>query len=195
MPVKRTNPEWFSRLTKMSVPEMVALSDLQIETKTDVDLGQRSLEQIVFKFIGPASVLPSTTNSKLLFTNKHTGRAQFIRNPAYQRRLQAMRTLLEAAAPKMIQPGNLPIATNSDDRWFVFIVMPEFCNRMDPSNGVKAACDLLQEAGIVKNDKHVDAISVHAASVGLDTNCLQISLTKMKSDRGRGILKFLQGII
>ena len=157
------------------VSELVRASGLNLEAQ----LVAGDAQFVRLTYSGPAAKLPSVSNNRLtmLDTRKvrrvarecewgktahgelHRAiaelRARSLRNPAHMAVLGAMRALYDSVL------AGRRLAFAPKQRVFCLVLMGDVLNRHDSHNIVKAACDFVEDVGLVTNDSLLDALALH----------------------------------
>lgn len=163
--------------------ELVRDSSLSIHFSAE----KLPLQHARISIYGPCSKLPSISNQRLVkgIIDK-TGKARGVSAPnperevilealtvLYNRRIQALR----------VRPSFMDSPKN---RLFGVMLLGDECLRMDSHNIPKAACDWLQEIGLVKNDANLDVMPVHKSRFGelFSGMCTTILITRFSAVKG-----------
>lgn len=157
----------------------------QLRRASRLALTWRPGEYLRLTFVGPCAKFPSVTNNRLTMIPKGSImkllcmlrsrasrqiveraiaefsalRAVTTKNPAHMEVIAACTQLWLEQRPENFAA----FKTDIDDRLFLVVLCDELLRQHDTHNILKAACDWSQDIGIVKNDRHVDAIALRAS--------------------------------
>lgn len=160
-----------------------------------------TLRWLLLKIDGPAAKLPSTTNNKMLTVPRshvmryvdhlrveHSARTPqgFAKLATMVRELRAMMTKAPAHLEQLeVLAGLYKSASagteykfdfDKDRRGLVLMLLSPSLNRHDSHNIPKATLDLLQELGVIPNDRHVDAMAIRKTDWGIEGDSTEIMI-------------------
>lgn len=179
----------FQREPRRSKPTATPKKDYpkapELRRASRLSVAWRPGEYLRLTFVGPCAKFPSVTNNRLTMIPKGSImkllcmlkqrpnrqlveraigefgalRAVTTKNPAHMEVIAACTQLWMDAQPKNFGA----FKTDIDDRLFLFVLCDELLRQHDTHNILKAACDWAQDVGIVRNDRHVDALALRSA--------------------------------
>lgn len=190
-----------------------AFEDIIRSSRMNVKVGRspldRKLSRVEIEIFGPAGNIPSVSNNKML--SVHKGRAiglaknsqiphfrnelikelarlrpQLTTNPKYQVLIDALTALWKSIAEKLS-----PELTAFDQgtkkiryRFFVLLLLGDQCTAADSHNVPKAACDWLEDIGLIGNDRNADCLAIrkkHLLSSNLNRTSTTIIVTRAEN--------------
>ena len=143
------------------------------------------LDGVAVSIAGEASAIPSKSNAMMATIDKrrimplarNSGfaptrdmllqelerlHATMRKNPDHQAQLKALEVLYHNELVRQKIPSDTPPSFEDTkyDRLIILILLAKSCDLRDSHNLPKAACDWLQDVGLVKNDRHADAFAI-----------------------------------
>lgn len=166
------------RLTRLEIELLGELSKLpSISNSRILWVDKRPLFRIIDAALSAMPAVP-TLRAGLVAARKcaFAMRAINAKNPEYVATLKAMSVAYSAARERAGMPLGLHWADTGERRLFALILCGQDCNRMDSHNVLKAACDWLEEIGIIRNDRNVDALALRKTQFMQDASTTTIVL-------------------
>lgn len=160
-----------------------------------------AMHWMLIRISGPAAKLPSTTNNRMLTVPRshvmraiehmrlnpaartlqgflalasqvRSLRAIMTKAPAHLEQLAILKALYESAA----QGQRYAFELSNERRALVLMLLSPTLNRHDSHNIPKATLDLLQEIGIINNDRYVDAMAIRKTDWNIPGDATEIMI-------------------